>query len=297
MKAKAFLEKVNKQGKINNEDFNKALEAFPDTDLPDVWVNLFEENFLTRDRASSDFDITKKIKAETLNGIDERLKEVFPLLDAKDREEIEKEQNTYKKVESLKTYIPKLLEKIKGENPSTDEKVKQLEKNLKEFADKITAEKSEKEKVVKELQEKHEQEKSGLKLDWELDKKLASYTLADEFSGLKQDLLKTVITSVKSSNTLQLDDKGQIIVMDVDPVTKAAKPKFNGNDQVTIDSLLAKPLEPFLKKSTGDGKGQQQKQTQTQSQRVVTTDVNANPTLHDRRKAHAAEKRAQQATV
>jgi hypothetical protein len=258
MKLKDFFVKKNTQAKIKNEDFDKLVETFPDIDIPDVWVNLFDENFLTRDRASADFDIVKKVKAETLNGVDEKLKGVIGLLDAQGAEEFQKETNTFKKVESVVNLIPKLLEKAKGENPSSDERVKKLEQDLKEFANKLTSEKTTYESTLKELQSKHEQEKSGLKLDWTLDKKLSEYQLADEFSTIRTAIIKNVVDTVKGGNTLQLDDNGQIVVMDIDPTTKTAKPKFKGNDQVTIDSLLAEPLKPFLKKNNGSGGQQQQ---------------------------------------
>jgi hypothetical protein len=62
MKLKDFLEKKNAQAKIQNEDFAKSLANIPEVELPDVWVNLFDENFLTRERAESDTKISQKIK-------------------------------------------------------------------------------------------------------------------------------------------------------------------------------------------------------------------------------------------
>lgn len=259
MKLKDFFVKKNGQAKIKNEDFDKVVETLPDVEIPDVWVNLFDDNFLTRERAASDFDILKKIKAETLNGVDEKLKGVLSLLDAQGAEDFQKETNTYKKVENVINLIPKLLEKQKGENPSSDERVKKLENDLKEFANKLTSEKSNYENSIKEISRKHEEEKSGLKLDWTLDKKLSEFQIADEFATIRPAIIKNVVDTVKSGNTLQLDDNGHIVVMEIDQTTKTAKPKFKGNDQVTIDSLLAEPLKPFLKKNNGSN-GQQQQQ-------------------------------------
>lgn len=254
MKAKDWLKKKSEQGKINNEDANKAFESIPDTlELPDVWVNLFDENFLTRERAEADQKITQKIKAETLNAVDANMKKILPLLDVKDREEIEKEPSSYRKIELLEKAIPNLVTKVKGENPNTEEKVKQLEKNVKEFADKVTEVQREKEDQIKSIQAQHQQEKSDLKLNWTLDKKLADYTFADEFIPIKPAIIKNIVDTVRASNTLQLDDKGQIVVVDIDPATRVAKPKFNGNDPVTIDSLLTEPLKNFLKKNNANG--------------------------------------------
>lgn len=270
MKLKAFLERTNKQGKINNEDFTKALEKLPEElELPDLWVNLFDENFLTRERAAADFDIMKKIKAESLNGVDEKLKGVIALLDASTKEEFDKENNTYKKVEMLQTAIPKMIEKIKGDaGPSTDEKVKQLEKNNMELVEKIKAINSEADERVKKIQKEFEAKETGMKLDWTLDKKLGEYVFADEFTGIKEAIVKGIVTDVKGKNSLALDDKGQILVQEI--VNGTAKQKFNGNDPVTIDSLLSDPLKPFLKKNNaGDGKDGQQQQTRDPKTRVV----------------------------
>jgi ABC-type sulfate transport system substrate-binding protein len=96
MKAKDFLKKVAEQGKINNEDFNKVVETFPEVELGEVFPNLFQESFLTRERAEADPKISQKIKAETLNAVDAKIAKLLPLVDVKDREEIEKEPSSYK---------------------------------------------------------------------------------------------------------------------------------------------------------------------------------------------------------
>lgn len=289
MKLKDYLKKVNDQAKINNEDANKVFESLPDTDIPDVWVNLFNESFLTRERAEADPKISQKIKAETLNAVDANIKKVLPVLTEKDREEIEKEPSSYKKIELLEKAIGNALTKAKSDNPNTEEKVKQLEKNVQEFADKVTAVQRQKDDEIKTIKAQHEQEKSGLKLDWTLDKKLGEFTFADEFTSLKPAIIKTIVDTVKSQNTLHLDDKGQIVVVEIDEATKVAKPKFNGNDPVTIDSLLVEPVKPFLKKNNAggdDGKGKREQP----KQRTTPPDVDRSKmTLQEMRAARFAE--------
>lgn len=287
MKAKDFLKKVAEQGKINNEDFNKVVETFPEVELGEVFPNLFQESFLTRERAEADPKISQKIKAETLNAVDAKIAKLLPLVDIKDREEIEKEPSSYKKIELLEKAIPNLVTKAKGENPNVDEKVKQLEKNVQEFADKVTTVTREKDEQLKAVHKQHEEEKANLKLDWTLDKKLADYTLADEFIPIKGAIIKNIVDTVKTSNSLQLDEKGQIVVVEIDPATRTAKPKFNGNDPVTIDSLLAEPLKNFLKKNNSDGKEKgkpEPKRRETQGD----TDV-SKMSLHQMRQAAAAQ--------
>lgn len=288
MKAKDFFKKVNDQAKINNEDFNKSLETLSDTDIPDVWVNLFNEAFLTRERAEADQKITQKIKAETLNAVDVNIKKILPLLDEKDREEIEKEASSYKKIELLEKAIPNLVTKAKGDKPDTDEQVKQLKKNVQEFADKVAAVQRERDEQIKTLQAQHEQEKSNLKLDWTLDKKFSEFTFADEFVPLKPAIIKNIVDTVKAQNAIQLDEKGQIVVVDIDPVTKVAKPKFNGNDPVTIDSLLSDPIKPFLKKNNAEGGGE--RKTQSSKRRETQEDIDpSRMTLADHRRARLAQ--------
>lgn len=287
MKAQAYFNKIKSQAKIENEDFNKFIESLADTiEIPDVAVNLIEENFLTRERAQADFKIINKIKAEALNGVDATMKDILTLLDPKDQEEIGKELNTYKKVELLKSAIPNLLEKVKKDNPDTNEQVKELKKQTQEYVEKIKAINAERENEKLELNKKFESEKASMKLDWALERKFSEYEFGEEYKPLKNTLIKGIVDGIKATNALDIDDKGQIVVMDIDPVTKVTKQKFNGNDPVTIDSLLADPVKRFLKKNTTDTNngtnGQQQSRT------IKPTDSSLDPskmTLAQRRQA------------
>lgn len=256
MRAKAFFEKKNKQANLNNEDFNKFLETVPaELEIPDVWVNLFEDSFMTLERAQADDRITKKIISEVLNAVDKNLEKIYPLLDAKVQEEISKEKNSYRKIELIKDAIPQMLEKVREGNPNSEERVKQLEKNVKEFADKLAASSQEFANREKELTQRHEEEKAGLRLGWTLDKKFADFVFADEFKDLKPAIIKNIIDTVRAKETLQLDEKGEIVVVEIDPTTKVAKPKFIGNDPVTIDLLLSEPVKPFLKRNNAGSEG------------------------------------------
>jgi len=76
MKFLQFFESKSKQGKIALEDeFKKKLEAIAD-EVPDVWVNLFDQEFLTRERAVADPKVYDKVRAETLNAVDAIVNEV-----------------------------------------------------------------------------------------------------------------------------------------------------------------------------------------------------------------------------
>jgi len=253
MKAKAWLEKINNQGKIKNDDFTKTLETIPDTlELPDVWVNMFDQEFLTRERALADNKVYDTIRGEVLDGVKLNIKEYLPYLDAKDQDEISKEPKAFNQLKMLKEAFGRSIEKIKTENPSNDEKVKELTKINKQYVEKITAQENDFKNKEKEIQQKFEAEKHGMKLDWTLDKKLSEFTFADEYKEVRPHLTKGVIDKIKAENVLVLDDSGQIQIHEKGE-SGVTKQKFNGNEAVTLDKLLEEPLKPFLKKNTGGG--------------------------------------------
>lgn len=290
MKSKDFLKKLNDQAKINNEDFGKVIDTFPDVELPDVWVNLFNENFLTRERAEADPKISQKIKAETLNAVDANLKKVYPLLDAKDREEIEKETNTYRKIELLEKAVPNLVAKAKGDNPNIGEELKARDKQIQEFADSIKTYKSEVEENIKKINLSHEQEKLNMKVDWDLHKKISGLVLADEFSDTpkrKEDTINYILHHVKQGNLLRYDDQGVLRVYE----NKDGAPtlKFiNGNDQVTIDSLLSEFSSQFIKRNNA-GNDKDKKKDESKRRETQSDFDSASMTLEQRRKAAFAQ--------
>lgn len=255
MKTKAFFEKISKQGKINNEDFVKALETIPaEHEIPDVFVNLFDENFLTRDRALADAKVYDTIRGEVLDGVKLNIKEYLPFLAQEDQESIGKEPKAFNQLKMLKDAFGRSIERIKGENPSNDEKVKELTKINQDYVKQITTQKTEFENKQKEIQQKFEAEKMGMKTDWTLDKKLSEYTFADEYKEVRPHLTKGVIDKIKAENVLILGEDGQIQIHEKTE-SGVTKQKFNGNEPVTLDKLLEEPLKPFLKKNNGAGNG------------------------------------------
>lgn len=252
MKALQFFESKSKQGKIAlDEEFKKKLEALGDFEIPDVWVNLMDNEFLTRDRAASDPKIYDKIRAEQLDAVDAILKDYLPLLDDKDKVEIQNEPKTFNKLKMLVPAFNKAIEKIKTENPSNDDKVKELTRINQEYVNKLAAEKKQWEVTMTETQKKFEEEKKAMKLDWTLDKKVGEYTFADEYKEVKSTLTKTIVDKIKNENVLILDDTGNIQVHEKTE-SGVTKQKFNGNDPVTLDKLLEEPLKAFLKKNNKD---------------------------------------------
>lgn len=262
MKAKDFLQKLTRQGKINNEDFNKVIETFPDIELPDVWANMVDESFLTRERALSDQKVYDTIRGEVLDGVKLNIKEYLPYLSPEDQEIIGKEPKAFNQLKMLKEAFGRSIEKIKTENPSNDEKVKELQKVAEGYVKQMAAQKTEFENKEKELRTVFDAEKKGMKLDWTLDKKMGDYTFADEYKEVRPHLTKGVIDKIKAENVLILDDNGQIQIHEK-LESGVTKQKFiNGSEPVTLEKLLEEPLKPFLKKNngTGNGAGGQQQQ-------------------------------------
>jgi hypothetical protein len=281
MKAKAFLTKVNGQAKINNEDFNKALEAFPDVEIPDVWVNLFEDSFLTRERAAADVKIINKIRAEVLDGVDNHLETLKTFLDPSDVEKLDSEKDTFKKLKLIKEAFPAKIEKVKKENPDANDQVKELKKTQQELLDKLAAKTTESEKAIAAKVKEFEQKETEFKRDYALEKEFSKYTFADEFGKTKDAIIKVIKSEILTENVIGLGENGQIQVQYLE--NGVAKPKFNGNDQVTIDSLLTGKLDPFLKKNNA-GEGAQ---TPPAGRTVVKPPSAVNPsamTLSDRRR-------------
>lgn len=288
MKIRAFLTKVNGQAKINNEDFNKAIEAIPETtELPDVWVNLFEDNFLTRERAVADAKIINKIRAEVLDGVDVHLENFKTLLDTDEQNKIDAEKDTFKKLKLFKEAFPAKIEKVKKENPDANEQVKELKKSQQELTEKIQAQKTEYEKSLEAKAKEFERKEQTIKLEYSLEKEFSKYTFADEFakdSKRKDAIVKVIKSELTAENVLGLGENGQILVQFMEG--GVAKPKFNGNDPVTIDSLLKEKLDPFLKKNNAGE--ETQTSTSTSSRTIVRTNSTVEPgaqTLADRRKA------------
>ncbi len=251
MKALQFFESRSKQGKINlDEEFKKKLEAL-DLDVPDVWINLFDQEFLTRERAQADPKVYDTIRGEVLDGVKLNIKEYLPHLLQEDQEAISKEPKAFNQLKMLKDALPKAMEKIKTENPSSDEKVKDLQKVNKELVDKVSALTADFTNKEKEIRKGFESEKKDMKLGWTLDKKLGDYTFADEFKEVRQNLTDAIIGKIKTENVLILDDATGQIQVHEKLESGATKQKFNGNDAVTLEKLLEEPLKPFLKKNNG----------------------------------------------
>lgn len=261
MKAKDYFNRLKTQGKITAEDFDKFVDTVPDFELPDAIVSTIEEKFLTRDRASTDKEVYRKVYAEALNGVDATIKSFYPALTDKDRAAIDGEVNTYEKLKLLDAAWKKQYETLKTTVPDAAKLNAEYQKNIQELSEKLeTVQKekdkaiSETEKRIKDVEAQKEKELKTFKIKTDLTGRLAQLEFAKEFTEhpkVKTNTFNTILSEILK-NELDYDQQGQIVVQEIS--NGVAKPKFfpGTNDQVTIDKLLEAETTPYLKRNNSE---------------------------------------------
>lgn len=278
MKSKEFFSLLKDQGKINDPKFDELIEKTPDYDIDPDAVKAFESVFMTPVRAASHPEVIKTVRYQALMPINRDFEKIISAIGEYDKETAtqlqslvrdvggNKEGDTYRRMETLSGSLGEVLKKIKSAPAGGDEELKkELEKSkqlIKDFTEKFTsAEKTYKEQLSQKEQEFNKQ-LHEYKLDVELEKLSGNFTLADAYEKTRKDISEVILTSLKKSNSLRLDQKdGQTVIQVLD---EQGAPKFNGNTPVTIHSLLEEKYKPFLKQSNAET-------TTTQSQSKHTT--------------------------
>lgn len=268
MKSKDFFSQLVRQGNISDAEATKFIDSFPDVEIPDAFVKAHDNSFMTLDRAAAHKDIHGRIKREVLDPVDNDMSEFYDIIkeyaDPNLENIIKSESNTYNKLKALKKTLPEALKKAKG-SPNTDEdtkkKIAEYEKTVQELADKFTVAEKDYKKRLTDFEKQSEDKFNDYKLGSELEKLTNKYTLAEAFEKTRPAINKVTLAELRGSTHLKLGEKdGQTVVLVLDD---EGKPKFNGNSQVTIESLLDARYEPFLKKS----------ESQHQETRKTTTTV------------------------
>jgi hypothetical protein len=269
MKFKEVLTKLKTDGKINEAEFDKAIETAPDWEFPDKALQAFETAFLTIDRASTDKSVHSKLKREFLDPFDNDFKKILGVIDGVDKfkaSEIDKLNSTYEKSAAITSFLPDLINKIQT-TPATDEETKKELKKHKETVQELMA-KLETQNNELSAKEKHWQKESetkinDFKLNMELEKLANSYKFGKAYSDdtVRKDITKVKLDSLRASYPLSLVEKdGQTTIQVLD---KEGKPRFkeNSNTAVTINHLLDEAFKPYIKANNvgddDDGGGQQ----------------------------------------
>jgi len=264
MKIKDFLTKLKTDGKITDPGFLAAIEAAPDVHIfADETLPVFENAFLTHDRAFTDKQVNAKIRREVLDPFDTELKPLIAFIDTLDRfkaSEIDKMTSTYDKVKALRDAIPALVDKVK-KSPDSDEdtkkKLKGLEEAKQELLERIEKMNTEATTKEKFWQDESEKKINGYRLNTELEKLANSITFGKAYSDptIRKDITKGKLDLLRLQHNLQLVDKdGQTTIQVTD---KEGKPLFkeNSNTAVTINQLLEEEFKPYIKASNaGDDK-------------------------------------------
>jgi hypothetical protein len=276
MKFKDYFSKLKEQGKIANEEYDKFLESVPDGELPDALFTILQDKFLTIDRAATHKDVYGKIKRENLDPIDNDLKKLLTFIDGVDKHkavEISGLNSTYDKLAAITASFPQIIDKVK-QTPGGDEEAKkqleELKKINKELTDRIGNLNTEFSTKEKNLLKQFSEKEHDMKLEWELQNKARSFTLAEAHETLRDPITRVILTDLRNENILKLGEKpGEVLVYE--DANGTLRPKFNGNDPVVIDKLLEAKFAPYIKKSNADdGDGKQQRNPQVKTFPVTT---------------------------
>lgn len=259
-------------------------------DVTDEMVKAFNQKYLTRERAVTDDDIIKKLgvdaRGRVFDSVDNKLKKVLAKLSQEDRDAIDAEKNTLLKFD--------LLEKAIDNIGSKPDDVKKLNETFRtketEFREKISA----LEDTLKQKDANFGKEIKGVKLDYALRSLVAGFDLAPEFSDEKRKtfLAESTIDYLKKNFKLEFDDKDERVIhlrKEVDGLTTDV---FEGNNiKVTLNDVLKKEYEPYLKKSNGSGNGKEHTNPQNQPRKQeLPTDRPV--TLKERMQADAERREA-----
>lgn len=253
MKLKDFLQKTFEQGDVRGDDVAALLgaSALSELELPDTAVTKFNEAYLTRLRAENDPGVIKKVKAslwaETMDQIDSEIAKLYPFLESTKAVEIEKNPSTMKRIGLL---TEALGDTIKNASASKDKDVQKVEE---EWAARTKQTEATYKQQLEDLKRQNEESKK----DFVLKTKLLTFDYAEAFSTLKEPLIETIISKIKSSKTkdgdqivFELDQSGTLNVRH--SVEGTLRDVYSeGNTKLTLDSLIAPHIEPFIKKSNG----------------------------------------------
>ena len=258
MKVKDFFTKRGKQGNITDEEFTKFLEALDKVELevPDKVDTLLEEQFLTRDRINSDPKIVGKLRAEAYDAMDDRITAVMQEIKKIDGNlviDIETEKDTLKKITKLGLAVGKVADKAKGAGAEEGEKLKEKDKQIAEYLEKIKSINTEREAEKATLTQQFEAKEKDIVLNYALRDKINSIEFADEHKSIREAITKVVLTDLREGNHLSLNESGQIVVSTLE--NGVPKPKFNGNSQVTFESVLEEKVKPYIKRNNADPSG------------------------------------------
>lgn len=255
--------------KPEDADLFLAASDLKNVEVSEDMQKAFGEKYLTRDRALSDekiiTELSKKARGQILDMVDQRMKKIIPLLPEDDQKLLNLESSSLNKLELLANSIPSLSknEDVKKASETFRQKEADLREKISSLEDTVKQKDANFDKQIKEV-----------KLDYVLRTMVAGFELAPEFSTEehKNFLAESTIHSLKSNYKIEFDEKDERVLHLRKEVNGATTDVYEGNNvKVTLNDVLKKKYEPYLKKSTGKGDGKEDKNPEKKKQ-VIPTD-------------------------
>lgn len=270
MKAKDFFAKIGEH--LKTEGFAEFIDKVPDFDFDDQFLVDFENTYLTRERAAADKEVNGKLRAQILNPIDREIKEILKAMAYPNMHDVDKEQDTYKKIALVTKQIPEFGKASSKGVENADEfkkKLKEYEDREQDYLKRFSTIDDDHKKELQLRDEKHQKDFHDYRLTSELEKLSNKYIFAEAYEKTRPALTNAILGDLKKSNLLQLamKENGETDIQVLEP-GENPRPKFNGNTPVTVKNLLDEAYKPFLKQSNTDNNGQGQT-TQQQSTTTV----------------------------
>lgn len=284
MKLKAFIEKLKKDTGSTIPEFDAAIAAVPDVEIDDKVVAEYESKLYTADRAANDAGIAGKIatkaKSEVWDRFDGMIKAYEPFLDAEAYKEVASAQKTFDRMEKLQDAVKATLDKAKAAGQQAPPELKALQKQIqdmdKKYHDDIKAKESEWQKKY----EAQEQNLKGVNLDFILKNKIFKHQFAKEFETMRDQIANFLIQDLKKAHLLSLTNDSDVLVQYDENGT--VRDRYDGNNKVTVDSLIEKGVAQFIKKNNA---GDQSDSGGNQKFSDHRTNAKPEDTLADRRRA------------
>jgi len=293
LKLKDFLRKLAEDSKIVNTDYNALLtaSAIADIEVPEDFVSKYGTIMMTREKAANDTeivgDIQRKTRADMFDKVDEVIAPLYAMIPEEKAKEIGKDKIKYtlERIEKLGGALKESFETAK--TTASGAKNKEIEKVEKEWSDKHKATEDKYKLEIAAIHTKARQDK----IESTLESKLNGFQFSDEFNKVKKSIIKVILSEVKDEKhdgnpvVIDLADSGEVVLKKSVDGTLRDIYVTGSNDVLTLDKLLEKKAEPYIKKSNGTTPPTTGGTTRQQTQKVDTSKM----TLAEQRAAMAME--------
>lgn len=252
MKLKAFLEKLKKDTGATLPEFDTVIAAAPDFEVDDKIVAEYDSKLYTADRAMNDSTIAGQLqtraRTEVWDKIDKLVEPFLPILDEDSAKEVKESKKTYDRLEKLQAAVKATVDKAKSAGKDAPKELLELQKKLTTVEEEYNRKLTEQEVQWKNKYESQEKNLKNVNLDFILKNKIFKHQFAKEFESRRETIANLLIADWKKQHLLSSKDDGDVLVQYDDNGT--VRDRFDGSNQkVTIDSLITKDLEPYIKKN------------------------------------------------